>query len=71
KNATTHPGNIVLQSEVKRRTRAEKAADDKCLKETQAAKEQAAVEGLNRLADMEVRMEAKEAEPNGRRGVRP
>ena len=61
KNATSHPGEIVLQAGGKRRTKAEKAADDKLLRDALAEKEQARKEGIARLADMEVEMEAEQA----------
>jgi len=43
----------------KRRTKAEKAADDKCLKDAKAAKEEATKQGIERLALMEMEAEAK------------
>ncbi|KAI6013682.1 hypothetical protein PISMIDRAFT_23852 [Pisolithus microcarpus 441] len=61
KNATTHPGDIVLLAQGKQRSKAEKAADDKQLKDTLAAKEQARMRGIAHLADMEMEMEAKQA----------
>ncbi|KIM50094.1 hypothetical protein SCLCIDRAFT_34664 [Scleroderma citrinum Foug A] len=43
----------------KQRTKAEKAVDDKCLKDTKAAKEEAAKQGVEHLALMEMEAEAK------------
>ncbi|KAG1728599.1 uncharacterized protein EDB91DRAFT_1086013 [Suillus paluster] len=57
KNATTHPGQIVLDAQLKRRTRAEKTADDQHLQAAQDAKEALAVAGLNRLAALQNEME--------------
>lgn len=57
KNATSHPGDIVLQAQGKRRSKAEKAADDKLLKDALAEKEQARNKGIARLAEMEMEME--------------
>jgi len=61
KNATTHPGDIVLQAQGKRRSKVEKAADDKLLRDAQVEEEQARKEGIARLADMEMEMEARQA----------
>ena len=71
KNATSHPGEIVLQARGKRRTKAEKAADDKLLRDALAEKEQARKEGIARLADMEVEMEAEQAVVKKSVPVRP
>jgi len=48
KNATSHPGEIVLQAGGKGRTKAEKAAEDKLLRDAQAEKEQAKKKGIAR-----------------------
>ena len=61
KNATTHPGDIVLQAQGKRHSKAEKVADDKLLRDAQVEEEQARKEGIARLADMEMEMEARQA----------
>ncbi|KIJ62071.1 hypothetical protein HYDPIDRAFT_30622 [Hydnomerulius pinastri MD-312] len=71
KNATQHPGDILKPT--KQRTKAEKAEDDKRLKDAQSAKAQAAKDGIARLAMMELEAEAKEAEAkaNQPKPVRP
>ena len=56
-----HPA-YVLKPEKKRFTKAEKAADDKRLKEEKAVQEKTAQESLEQLAAMEVNIEMKEAE---------
>ena len=56
-----HPADV-LKPEKKRRTKAEKAANDKRLKEEKAAREKTAQESLEQLAAMEVNVETKEAE---------
>jgi len=61
KNAFTHPGDIVLQAQGKRHSKAKKAADDKLLRDALSEKEQARREGITCLADMEMEMEAKQA----------
>ncbi|KAI6097638.1 hypothetical protein EV401DRAFT_1895469 [Pisolithus croceorrhizus] len=71
KNATTHPGDIVLQAQGKRRSKAEKAADDKLLKDSLAVKEKARKEGIARLAEMELELEAKQAATKKLAPVRP
>ncbi|KAG1724211.1 uncharacterized protein EDB91DRAFT_1087554 [Suillus paluster] len=53
-NATARPGQIVLDAKNKRRTKAQKAADDLALKEAQEAQVQ---KGLERLAGMQNEME--------------
>ncbi|KAG1862716.1 hypothetical protein DFJ58DRAFT_725202 [Suillus subalutaceus] len=49
-NATTWPGQIVLDAKIKRHTKAQKAADDLALKEAQEAQEAQVQKGLERLA---------------------
>ncbi|KAG1738089.1 uncharacterized protein EDB91DRAFT_1082851 [Suillus paluster] len=58
KNATTHPGQIILDTQPKQHTKAEKQADDDCLTAARAQKEADALAGLTRLAEMQVQMEA-------------
>ncbi|KAF9234885.1 hypothetical protein BU15DRAFT_65319 [Melanogaster broomeanus] len=70
-NVNKHPGDIVKPS--KRRTKAEKAVDDKRLKDAEAAKAQAAKDSIQRLALMEIDADMKvaEAKANKLRAVRP
>ncbi|KAG1719442.1 uncharacterized protein EDB91DRAFT_1340926 [Suillus paluster] len=56
-NATARPGKIVLDAQTKRRTKAQKAADDLAVKEAKEAKEAAVQKGVERLAGMQVEME--------------
>ncbi|KAG1884619.1 hypothetical protein F4604DRAFT_1676738 [Suillus subluteus] len=58
KNATTHPGQIVLDTQPKQCTKAEKQADDDRLAAARMQKEADALAGLTRLAEMQVWMEA-------------
>ncbi|KAF9230592.1 hypothetical protein BU15DRAFT_69068 [Melanogaster broomeanus] len=69
-NANKHPARILFETGTiqKRRTKAEKAADDKHLKDAKAAQEQATQKGIERLAMMEMEAEekaneAKESKP--------
>ncbi|KAG2119692.1 uncharacterized protein F5147DRAFT_767161 [Suillus discolor] len=62
KNATTHPGQIVLDAQRKRCTKAEKQADDDHLTAARAEKEADALAGLTRLAEMQVQIEATQAQ---------
>lgn len=63
-NADKHPGQILFESGLlqRRRTKAQKAEDDQCLKEAKASKEKAVREGLDRLESMKVDAKAKMAE---------
>ncbi|KAG1862826.1 hypothetical protein DFJ58DRAFT_839339 [Suillus subalutaceus] len=56
-NATARPGQIVLNAQVKRRTKVQKNADDLALKEAKELKEAQADKGLKRLAGMQNEME--------------
>jgi len=60
-NSEKHPAEVLFTTGVmqKRRTKAEKAADDKRLKDAKAAKEEAAKQGIECLALMEMEAEAK------------
>ncbi|KAG1883444.1 hypothetical protein F4604DRAFT_1677762 [Suillus subluteus] len=60
-NANAHPGHVVLNATRKRRTKAQKAADDKVLAEELKAKEAAALEGIQRLANIQAEMEQVQA----------
>ena len=60
-NTNKHPANI-LKAKRKRRTKAEKAVNEKQLKEAWAAKAKAAKEGIEELVAMEVEAEARETE---------
>ncbi|KAG1888936.1 uncharacterized protein F5891DRAFT_987708 [Suillus fuscotomentosus] len=64
-NKFKHPGlpDLPVQGRVPRRSKAQKAEDDKILEEAHQAQERAAVEGLQRLAAMQMEME--EAEEQG------
>ncbi|KAF9231627.1 hypothetical protein BU15DRAFT_82158 [Melanogaster broomeanus] len=69
-NANKHPARILFETGTiqKRRTKAEKAADDKRLKDAKAAQEQATQKGIEHLAMMEMEVEekaneAKESKP--------
>ncbi|KAF9218821.1 hypothetical protein BS17DRAFT_863839 [Gyrodon lividus] len=69
-NANKHPARILFETGTiqKRCTKAEKAADDKRLKDTKAAQEQATQKGIEHLAMMEMEAEemaneAKESKP--------
>ncbi|KAG2752778.1 hypothetical protein P692DRAFT_20871093 [Suillus brevipes Sb2] len=71
KNATAHPGRIVLDAQQKRRTPKAKAADEKCLKAAQEVKEALAVAGLNWLAELQANMEEAQATTTKPKAVRP
>ncbi|KAG1897369.1 uncharacterized protein F5891DRAFT_982751 [Suillus fuscotomentosus] len=64
-NKFKHTGlpDLPVQGRVPRRSKAQKAEDDKILEETRQAQERAAVKGLQRLAAMQMEME--EAEEQG------
>ncbi|KAG1743143.1 hypothetical protein EDB19DRAFT_1907285 [Suillus lakei] len=72
-NATTRPGKIVLDTQTKRCTKAQKAADNLAIKEAKEAKEVAVQKGVERLAGMQVEMERvqKELLTNKATPVRP
>lgn len=61
-NASTRPGKVVLEAQVKRHSKAQKAADDLALKEAKEAKEALFKKGLERLAHIETEMEKKQGE---------
>ncbi|KAG1729228.1 uncharacterized protein EDB91DRAFT_1253147 [Suillus paluster] len=73
KNASTHPGQIVLDAQPKHRMKAAKAADDRHLQEAQEAKEAEAVAGLTWLAALEMDMEVAQtqAQMNKPKAVKP
>ncbi|KAG1781230.1 hypothetical protein EV702DRAFT_962891, partial [Suillus placidus] len=62
-NATQHPGYILTGGEghVKRRTKAQKAADDQREEEEKRASEMAELEGHNRIAAFQKKMETDQA----------
>ena len=60
KNATAHPGAIVLASQGKRRTKAEKQADDNCAAAERAAAEKAEQDRVITIAKMVMELRAKE-----------
>ncbi|KAG2082073.1 hypothetical protein BD769DRAFT_1683407 [Suillus cothurnatus] len=55
-NATTQPGKIVLDAQVKRHSKAQKAADDLALKEAKDEKEALFKKGLECLTHIETEM---------------
>jgi hypothetical protein len=55
-NATTRPGKIVLEAQVKRHSKAQKAADNLTLKEAREAKEALFKKGLEHLTHIETEM---------------
>ncbi|KAG2123297.1 hypothetical protein DEU56DRAFT_760106, partial [Suillus clintonianus] len=63
KNATQHPGHILTGGEgrVKRRTKAQKAADDQREKEEKQASEMALQEGHKRVAAFQKKMQTDQA----------
>jgi hypothetical protein len=62
KNADTHPGHAVLQTtRRKRRTKDEIARDNQRIQEELEAKEAAALQGIQRLANIEAGMEQMKA----------
>ncbi|KAG2342372.1 hypothetical protein BDR05DRAFT_949031 [Suillus weaverae] len=61
-NATTRPGQIVLNAQVKRCTKAQKHADDLALEEAKELKEAKVEIGLKRLASMQNEMEKEQEE---------
>ncbi|KAG1888205.1 hypothetical protein F4604DRAFT_1916127 [Suillus subluteus] len=71
KNATAHPGQIVLDAQPKRRTPKAKAADEKHLRAAQEAKEALALAGLNRLAELQANMEEAQMTMTKPKAVRP
>ncbi|KAG2144038.1 hypothetical protein BD769DRAFT_1661450 [Suillus cothurnatus] len=62
KNATTHPGQIILDAQQKQCTKAEKQVDDDRLAAAREQKEADALAGLTRLAEMQGWMEAMQAQ---------
>ncbi|KAG1836867.1 hypothetical protein DFJ58DRAFT_846709 [Suillus subalutaceus] len=58
KNATQHPGRIVIESQGKRRTAVQKAADDQREKEAKEASHKAVQESYQRIATMQAQMQA-------------
>lgn len=56
-NALKRPGLVDLQGKISRHSKAQKAEDDRALQKIREADERAAMEGLQRLAAMEVEME--------------
>ncbi|KAF9231477.1 hypothetical protein BU15DRAFT_82339 [Melanogaster broomeanus] len=73
KNANTHPGEVVIHAKQKRRTKAQKAVDHACDQKALIEKEAAAVQGLEQLIDIQVKMAADEAQAatTAPKGVRP
>jgi hypothetical protein len=58
KNATQHPGRILINSRGKKRTTAEKAADDQREREAKEASEKAVQESYQRIATLQAQMQA-------------
>ncbi|KAI6123031.1 hypothetical protein EDD16DRAFT_705173 [Pisolithus croceorrhizus] len=71
--ANLHPGRIILDSQIKRRTPAEKHADDLRAHEDRDARETAIQQGLVRVSEMEAAMEIEQASQDGSKAkpVRP
>ncbi|KAG1847895.1 hypothetical protein F4604DRAFT_1687915 [Suillus subluteus] len=61
KNATQHPGLVLLEGQKKRCTKAQIAQDKECALEAQAIKEAAVQRGVNRLAGINASMEVQQA----------
>jgi hypothetical protein len=61
KNADAHPGQVVLNATRKQHTKAEIAADKKCLKEDLKTKELAALQDIERLTNIQAEMEQAQA----------
>lgn len=72
-NASAHPGQVVLNATRKRRTKAEIAADKKRIQEELEIKEATALEGIQRLANIQADMEQTQSSIATRnpKGVRP
>ena len=74
--ANLHPGRLILDSQIKRRTPAEKQADDLRAKEIQSTRAAAVQQGHAQVSEMEANMEveqgmqeaakAKPVKPKGR-----
>jgi hypothetical protein len=58
KNATQHLGRIVIESQGKRCTAVQKAADDQCEKEAKEASHKAVQESYQHIATMQAQMQA-------------
>ncbi|KIJ18394.1 hypothetical protein PAXINDRAFT_153728 [Paxillus involutus ATCC 200175] len=58
KNTSQHPGQIILDTQVKRHTVAEKQADNQCLAEVQATRRGALTQAYQQIATIKDRMEA-------------
>ncbi|KIK79839.1 hypothetical protein PAXRUDRAFT_16112 [Paxillus rubicundulus Ve08.2h10] len=61
-NATRHPGAIILEAQVKRRTKAEIAADDEAQHQAQAMSDSVSKAVLAQIATLEAEMEAKQTQ---------
>ena len=72
-NAEKRPGQILIDTGIvhKRRTKAQKAADDQLLLEAKLAHEKVADEGIERLALIEMEAEAKENEAKAKQAAAP
>src|SRR6267154_3260636 len=60
-NATKRPGQIVLDAQTQRCSKAQKEHDDLASKEAKEAKDMAVQNGLERMAGMQIEMEAVQA----------
>jgi hypothetical protein len=58
KNATQHPGHIVIESQGKRRTAVQKATDDQREREAKEASHKAVQESYQHIATMQAQMQA-------------
>lgn len=61
KNATQHPGHVLLEGKRKRRTQAQIQEDKQRAQEAQAAREATQQGGINRIASIEAAMEVEQA----------
>lgn len=61
KNATQHPGQVILDAQGKRRTKAQVEADNRHMQEVQEAQKATMQRGVSRIAAMEAAMEASQA----------
>jgi hypothetical protein len=60
-NATKRPGQIVLDAQIQKRSKVQKERDDLAIKEAKEAKDTAVQNGLERMAGIQVEMEAVQA----------
>ncbi|KAG0698497.1 hypothetical protein DFH29DRAFT_1002806 [Suillus ampliporus] len=61
KNATQHPGQVLLEGQRKRRTNAQIEEDKRRAREKQAVQDAVAQQGISRIASIEAAMEVEQA----------